>query len=167
MSRKGEASTLILMLGSAVVVACLVVASLVFFFGGSGTYRLKSLLIAPEELQNQTVQMEFVSIDPNGKGWKRYPVSLDTYTKFYQQFGALRSTPNVTDMMIEQFHLTKPSSFTLYIQEKGTFQQIDFLASGLFRLMLPPKVNGNTSEQQWIYFYHSGSFEKIEEIFAS
>ncbi len=166
MSRKGEASTLIFMLGSAVFVAAIVVVGLVFYFGSSGTYLLSNVLASPKSLAEHEVKLDFVHIDLNGKGWNRYPVSLKSYTAFYDKVSSTRSIPNVTDEMIEQFHQTQSSSLTLYVQESGLYQQVDFLPGDLFRLMLPPKVDGSKSEEEWVYFHKGSIYTDITKLFV-
>ena len=161
MSRKAEASTLIVMLGSAFFVAAIVVVGLVLYFGSSNTYRLHNILISPLELKDGKI--EFVHADTNKKEWRRYLISNKAYATFYNTLLAEVSIPGISDEVIEQFYKEQPSTLTL--TKSGIFQQIEFLPDNLFRVLLRGTVEGGSLEEQWVYFRKPNIYYDVVEQF--
>jgi len=181
-----EVQNLILMLSSAVMIAFIVVVGLVYYFGSSGTYLLRDVLISPDALkrisftdynpdsgdQSRFVfnKIEFVRAESRGKGWGRYAVSKQSYEAFYKLISNERSIPQISNEMILQFDRIVPSTLTIFIQARdnegraqdGTiFQQVEFLdKEDVFRVKM------RDSKDTWVYFRYPGIYNKVVELFA-
>lgn len=139
-------------MGSAVVVAALVVVGLIFYFGASGTFKASELLISPDKLADLKYKIEFVQVDANGKGWGRHAVSLESYKMFYDEIASLRSIPELNDEVVNQFRLITPSTLTITAPQDSLFLQVQFQGS-LFRI--------SHGEEQWVYFEKNGIYQQL------
>ncbi|MCC5832149.1 MAG: hypothetical protein JJU12_03805 [Chlamydiales bacterium] len=181
-----EVQNLILMLSSAVFVAFIAVVALVYYFGSSGTYLLRDLLISPEALKRISFtdydpetgerspfvfnNIEFVRAERSGRDWGRYAVSKESYEEFYKLVSQKRSIPQISDEMISQFEIVAPSTLTIFVQardNKGTrekgfvFQQVEFLDDAdLFRVLM------RDSPGTWVYFTYPRAYNQVIELFA-
>ncbi len=181
-----EVQNLILMLSSAVFLAFLIVVGLVYYFGSSGTYLLRDVLISPDALKRISFsdydqetgerspfvfnKIEFIRAESRGREWGRYAVSKESYEEFYNLVSHERSIPQVSDQMIEQFETIVPSTLTIFVQardNKGTrengfiFQRVEFLdREDVFRVQM------RDSQGSWIYFSYPGIYNKVVELFA-
>src|SRR5690606_41160640 len=112
-----EVQNLILMLSSAVFVAFVAVVGLVYYFGSSGTYLLRDILISPDAIQRISFtdynpetgerapfifnKIEFIRAESRGREWGRYAVSKQSYEEFYNIVSYERSIPRISDAMVE------------------------------------------------------------------
>ncbi len=177
---KKEVQSLIFMLSSAVFVAFVVVVCLVYYFGSSGTYLLRDILISPDALKRISFteedssfvfnKIEFVRADSHGREWGRFAVSKQSYEAFYKLVAHERSLPRISDEMIQQFAIIVPSVLTIMVQARDNegargsgsfFQQVEFLDNeDLFRVQM------RDSGETWIYFSYPGIYNKVVELFA-
>jgi hypothetical protein len=181
-----EVQNLILMLSSAVFVAFVAVVGLVYYFGSSGTYLLRDILISPDAIQRISFtdynpetgerapfifnKIEFIRAESRGREWGRYAVSKQSYEEFYNIVSYERSIPRISDAMVEQFEIIVPSTLTIFVQardNKGTqetgfiFQKVEFLDNeDVFRVQM------RDSQGTWVYFSYPGIYNKIVELFA-
>ncbi len=179
MSKPKEVQNLIFMLSSGVFVAFLIVAALVYFYGSSGTHRVRSILISPDALEKISFgnkegssrfvfnKIEFVRADSHGKGWGRYAVSQQSYASFYKLVAGERSLPHISDEMIRQFDTIAPSTLTIFVQPRDNdqhqafFQEVEFLdQEDVFRV----KIQGEGDT--WVYFRSPGIYNRAIELFA-
>lgn len=182
-----EVRNLILMLSSAVFVAFLTVLGLVFYFGSSGTYLLRNILIEPRTLEKISFsdrhpatgqqrgfifnKIEFERVDKEGRGWGRFAVSLEGYATFYREISNERSLPVVTDEVVDQFRRIAPSSLIIFAQDsvkseerKVIFQQIQLIDGGdIFRVQLHDPAS---SQEEWVYFRYPGIYKKAVDLFV-
>lgn len=183
--QKKQVLSLVLMLSSAVIVAFLVVAWIVYYYGSSGTYLLRNVLISPKSLESISFagpdvkgqsfifnKIEFVQAEAHGQGWARYSVSKESYTEFYHSVANERSLPLISDELIRQFETLPLSTLTIFVQaldnqgkahqEVSLFQEVDFLNDGdYFRVLLRDEA------ETWVYFRAEGIYNKITQLFAS
>lgn len=159
-----EVRNLILMLSSALFIVFVVVVGLVYYFGSSGTYLLRNVLISPEALER-------VFFD--GKGASKKAVSPQSYAAFYELVASERSLPHVTDGIVAQFDQIVPSTLTIFRardnSEKGdmVFQQIQFIDNGdLYRVQLRSLNQDKPIQEEWIYFRTPGIYKKVFKLFG-
>lgn len=181
-----EVQNLILMLSSAVFVAFVAVVGLVYYFGSSGTYLLRDILISPDAIQRISFtdynpetgerapfifnKIEFIRAESRGREWGRYAVSKQSYEEFYNIVSYERSIPRISDATVEQFEIIVPSTLTIFVQardNKGTqengfiFQRVEFLDNeDVFRVQM------RDDQGTWVYFSYPGIYNKIVELFA-
>ena len=189
-SARREVRNLIAMLGSSVVVAFIVVIGLVYYFGSSGTYLLRNVLVSPEALERISFEtntgrqqrfvfnkIEFTLADASGKGWGRYAVSKRAYADFYDDVEDLRSLPQLTDEIIAQFRTIAPSTLVIFVQAKDNmgsgkdgvmFQRIEFIDQGdIFRLQLRhEQYEEGAQKEEWVYFRAPGIYQRVVNLFA-
>ncbi|MCH9628042.1 MAG: hypothetical protein S4CHLAM2_16920 [Chlamydiales bacterium] len=179
MSKPKEVQNLILMLSSGVFVAFLVIAALLYFYGSSGTYLVRSILISPDALEHISFgseegssrfvfnKIEFVRAESLGKGWGRYAVSKQSYAAFYKLIAGERSLPHLSDEMIRGFETVAPSTLTIFVQPRDTgkndalFQEVEFLdREDVFRIKM------RDEEETWVYFRYPEIYNRAIELFA-
>lgn len=182
-----EVQNLILMFSSAVFVAFLVVVGVVYYFGSSGTYLLRNILVSPETLEKVSFKdydpqtgkqgrfvfnkIEFVRAGMQGREWGRFAVSKQSYAEFYRRVSSQRSIPMLTDEIVAQFEQIAPSTLTIFARmgENGEtiFQQVQFLDQGdLFRVQLRHPIERRSPRDEWIYFRYPGIYQEVVKLFA-
>ena len=156
--------------------AFLVVTALVYYFGSSGTYLLRTILISPEVLEKVSFtrsdskfvfnKIEFVRAHSQGKGWGRFGVSVQSYAEFYKKVANERSLPVLTDEMLQQFKWITPSTLTISVRARDAeaiFQQVQFLDQGdIFRVQL----HRDRQQEEWVYFSYPGIYKIVTELFS-
>jgi hypothetical protein len=168
-------------------VAFLGVIALVYYFGSSGTYPLREILVPPETIEksswaDQSPKERFIPnciefIRPSKEGGERFAVTAHAYRAFYKLVYSERSLPVITDTMVNQFTIATPSTLTVYVfsekkresAERGKFlQQVQFIHGGeLFRVQLRPHPSIESPEERWIYFRYPGIYEQVVTLFTS
>ncbi|NGX60842.1 MAG: hypothetical protein K940chlam9_00314 [Chlamydiae bacterium] len=185
--KKKELQNLIILLGSSVFVGFVAVVGLLYYFGSSGTYLLRNVLISPDAIEKVPFQnkdspfvlnkIEFETVDMQGRQWGRYAVGLESYRAFYEMVENERSVAQLTDEMLNQFQTISPSTLTIFVQSRDTtrfqgdgwvFQQVEFLDnSDLFRVYYQRGVDGEgLPHEEWIYFFSPGILREVTELFA-
>ncbi len=190
-SSRHEVRNLILMFGSGILAAFLVIILFVYYFGSSGTYLLQNILISPAALEGVSFsdrdhpskkarfvfnKIEFVRAQSSGREWGRYAVSPESYAVFYKKVDKERSIPLITDEIIQQFEWIVPSTLTIFVSapdnlgsaSKSTiFQRIEFLdQDDVFRVQHASDRRDGASKQEWVYFRYPGIYNIILELFA-
>ncbi|MFZ0564969.1 MAG: hypothetical protein WAM28_02090 [Chlamydiales bacterium] len=184
---KREVRNLILMLGSGVCAAFLITVIIVYYFGSSGTYLLRNILVDPnvvmEEASFKSKRTPFIfnKIDfvheQSEKGKKeQFSVSAKNYTHFYSKVAKAKSLPALTEETVKQFEWIPSSTLILFVrsrdhlelnEEETVFQQIQFLDQGdIFRVQLPKNCNNDSHEEEWVYFSYPGIYKEVMELFA-
>jgi hypothetical protein len=183
-----EVRNLILLLSSATCIAFIAVVALVYYFGSSGTYLLRTILVAPEALE----KISFTDYDPTSKrqieyvfdkiefvrtgkeGQKHFSVTPQAYAHFYKLLYSERSIPTVTEHMVRAFNLTTPSALLILAKPRDPklfsagsilFQQVQFIEGAeLFRVQL--RTLQGAPLEEWAYFRYPGISEDVVALFA-
>jgi hypothetical protein len=189
-SKGREIRNLFIVVGSGVVGAFAMALAMLYYYGVSGSYLAKNVLLSPEyaqviqfnDLNPRTGapskfvfdQIEFSYYNPMLKQWKRSGVRMDQYAKFYQMIGDERSVVP-SDEVRSLFYRISPSILSLKIRtESGAdpqaaskaFIEVNFVHEGdYYRIELHEQANG--SSDSWAYFYHPGIYEKVLDLFNS
>lgn len=185
-----EIRNLLLMLSTSFFVAFIFVVGLVYYFGSSGTYLMRDILVSPEALKTVLSsegvkdemyvfnKIEFIQADKQGKEWGRFSVSWESYAAFYRDVASQRSLPVVTDEIIAQFEQTTLSTLTIFVRSRDNaasesmnspmiFQQVQFLdESDLFRVQLRSFDHRNAPVEEWAYFRKAGIYQKADKLFT-
>ena len=173
---------LLLLLASASFIAFLAVVGLVYYFGTSGTYLLRDILVSPETLEQNSLthpegnfafnKIVFVRSEKHGQRWEHFAVSPQVYKNFYKLMYSERSVPVITDTMVNQFNSIAPSTLMIFVQEEivgeeKIFQQVQFIDNGeLFRVQFRPFQHTEMPRETWIYFRYPGIYEQVIALFA-
>lgn len=180
--RRREIQNLIYMLGSAVVLAFVIVVGLAYYCESSGD-PLRSLLVSPKTLQKISSSdksektapyvfndIEFLQADLYGKRWGHYTVTLDKYTAFYKKIASLRSLQNVANDLAQSFEQSTPSTLTIHFHSSDnetSFQRVQFLYhEDVFRVLLRPAIAKGGVEEEWVYFRYPGIYQMALEFFS-
>lgn len=176
-STKGRIGALLTVIGSAVLLGCLAAAFMVFYYGPSGTYLMKNVLLSPkvtEPWNGNPFYLEQISYshwDSAAKQWRDQDVSLKQYEAFYELVNEDKSLSTSLPEVSEAFYRTHPSTLTLFIRsEKDSnsrskpFQSVQFAdRKDYFRVEL--HVDTPDEEMKWAYFFHPGIENQVKELF--
>lgn len=172
--KKSACANIILVVGSAFVLALLIVG-FVYYCGSSRSYLLSHVLISPDSLERvawnaeTSNRLEFVKSETIDRECDRHEVSLEKYRKFYDLVRDRKSDPQLGDVTFRQFEVASPTILTIFAQSKESenriFQRIQFLEGDFFRIELPQALIKNEKSQEWTYFYYLGIYDKAIVLF--
>jgi len=185
--QKPSASTAIrnvmVILGSAVVLAAGLVAFLVIYYGPSGSYRAGNVMIAPDVLAKisyeqtspttgQVQRFEFDGIDFTFySSQRRDMVTLnlrsEQYRRLYDLLAADTSVSTVPAEVEQLFNGPRVAYLTVWVRPEGTVGP----ARVFYRVYFPPmggvyrveSLQGSSIEQPWIYFMRDGVYDQVLE----
>lgn len=168
-----EIKNLILLLGSAIGVAVLFSVFMIYYYGPSGEYYVRNIMLSPE----MTPKLDFVDgakggrfvfdkaefryFDSETNSWKTKILSADNYRAVYELLENEASLTDVPTEVISLFNTPNPATLTLFVKsDKITkvFQEIVFVFNGdYYRVML----RNNEPMRSWAYFYHRKIYDHI------
>lgn len=180
-----EIRNLLFVIGSAIGVALLGAAFMLYYYGPTGSYFAKNVLLSPF----YTSTLAFNDINPkNGRlekfvfdgiefsyfdGIKKQeihlPVSNETYTQFYNSVASERSIPDITEEVRAQF-TNHPSSLSFKVHPEHTpeaskvFLEVNFVKEGEYYRVQLRDATGTTGT--WAYFYHPNIYKEAMQLFA-
>lgn len=164
---------LLILLGSAVGFAVLFAVFMIFYYGPSGQYYVKNILLAPDMIGKLDFhdgknggkytfdKAVFRYYNDNEKSWKSVNVDGATYQKVFTTLENESSMKDVPTEVMNLFNLANPATLTLYVKnEKATnvFQEIVFVKDGDFYRVL---LRGDNPSTSWAYFHHRKIYDHI------
>ncbi len=176
--QKKEIRQLLFLLGSSVVVALLFSIFMINFYGTTGQYTVKNILLSPE----MTTKLNYLDgtsggkftfdritlryFDDNDNEWRSAEVSTKEYRSIFEELGNLTSIVEPTQEVVGVFNTPKPATLTIYVKNDKTskiFQEVVFVNEGdLFRVLLIEDQPKN----QWAYFFHRKVYDHVVHIVA-
>lgn len=180
-SPKRQATTLIMVLCSAVVSALLVSGLMAYYYGPSGRYQVKNTLLSFELVENLVYSdtnsktggtsrfifdgIEFRYHDPDSNQQKQLLVDLEQYHDFYHEIMNDRSLIEVPDEVIGLFNnrndgslliKARTESHAAWQDDTKIFQEVDFSDNGdYYRIQLREEKTANP----WAYFRHQNIYQ--------
>ena len=187
MSKKKEIWGLLLLLGSSVVSALLVVGYMAYYWGPSGGYSLNNVLLAPSSLTTLSYQevdpvtgggprmvfhqLTYIHGVQDGREWRQDSITEKAYAAFYELVSAEKSVREVDSAIHELFMRGSLSSLQLRVRaEMGRasvasriFQEVNFSPDGDYYRV---ELRLDKEEHPWAYFYHPGIGTKVDHLFG-
>lgn len=175
---------LLFLLSSGVIAAIVVALGLITYYGPTGNFVVKSILISPETLKDLNykavnpetgkedafvfARLELMHFDNKDNKWIAKQLDFQKYQEFYQTIASQESVPQGEQVHEKTFLTSNPASLAIVVQskeKKGTkegdrvFQEVQLLPKeGLYRIELHQTYPLKT----WAYFENDG----LEEIVA-
>lgn len=174
-SPRNQIRNFLLVIGSSVGFAVIVVLVTLYYYGPTGRYLTRNVLLAPEV----TGSMVFMDFNPQTGGMSRFvfdriefvtdrtiPVNMDSYREIFRLIGNDRSLRDVPDDVINLFNHENPSRLILTIRtpDQGAvkiFQEVHFAKIGDYYRI---ELHVEKGEGDWAYFYHSKIDDKINQL---
>lgn len=170
---KSEIKQLVLLLSSAVFIAVLFSAILILYYGPTGEYYVRNILLAPEmtgklDYSERTGggrfvfdRVDFRYYDTEEKKWTTRTLNEEEYRKVYTLLASESSLRQVPDEVVSQFNLPNPATLTIYVKSDKTtkpFQEVVFVNKGdFYRIMLRTQ----DSATPWAYFHHRDIYDHV------
>jgi len=170
---KKEIRQLLLLLSSAIGVAIFFSVFMIQYYGSTGDYLVKNVLLSPETAKKLDFydgnhqgkftfdRAEFRYFDDETMSWK---VTILDETQYQNLFDILQNESSLTHVdsaVIGHFNLPNPATLTLFVKnDKSTkvFQEAMFVKNDdYFRISL----RGDTPAISWVYFYHRKIYDHI------
>ena len=155
-SASKQIRNLLIVIGSGVIGALLISYLLVTLYSPSGVLRAGDVLLAPEIVPIQRVELLYYKSFKDG--WLNVPLKMSGYRNFYETVSDDRSVVE----MPAKFTLEAPATVSIWVApkngESALFQEVQIEVSGdYYRILL----HQDTRVPAWGYFYHPGLFEKV------
>lgn len=187
MTPRKQIRNLMMILVSGIACAFLLTLFMLYSYGPEGHYLLKNALLSPDVLSQLSLheknsklgsplqgvidKIEFSNQDVETKKRTSLPVDQKTYAKFYNMIVDDKSLLDIPAEITAGFNQMPASSLVVMIHENNktannpnqVFQEIQFLYKGdYYRLQLR-----ESSESNWIYFYHPHIYDDTLTLFTS
>lgn len=183
--RVSDIRNFLIVLGSGVVVACAIVAFMVYSYSPNGRYWSQHAIISPAVLAsgsfNETIEgttktqryqfekVEYTYFDKEQAKWLTVDVSAEQYRKFWAMIEKDWSVP-ASENLIQTFRDPKLSHLSIWVKaDPGTspsraIQEIFFVPnSDIYRV----ELRGTDLKDQWAYFVHSGIYQQVHQLFIN
>jgi hypothetical protein len=182
-STKNEIKNLILVIFSGVAGACLLALAMLHYYGPSGRYTVRNVLLSPVLIQNLSYQdvspktgklalytfdgIDFSHYDNDQKKWMSIPISKERYAIFFELIAQELSLEETANQVQDSFYKGKSSKLLIKIKtesnEQKTFQEIDLAPLGdFYRIQLRVQAGSGVG---WAYFYHPGIYQEAMKLF--
>lgn len=173
---------LLIVVGAGVFGAFLLAYVMVVYYGPSGRYQTKNVLLEPGIIEGLTFQdlnpdtgkfsqysmdrIELLYFEDVGNQWIRKALTLDTYRQIYEVISGDSSVMEVSDEIQGLFHLKTPATLSLVVRsETGdgakAFQEVQFVNRGNYYRVL---LREESKKQNWAYFYHPDIFNQVLQV---
>ncbi len=185
--RTADIRNFLIVLLSAVVVACGVVGSMAYYYSPSGRFWSHHVLLEPDVIESgaysdydpssgQTKRfvferMEFSYYDQVKAKWILVNVDNDSYQKLWRLVDGDWSLTKVPRDVVALFSQARPARLSIWVQHDPNvaplkvFQQVDFAPnSPYYRVELK---NAEGPSGQWAYFEHAKVYQKVLDLFMS
>lgn len=181
-SPRREIRNLLCVVFSAILGACLLTVSLLYYYNPSGRYLVNHVLLSPslvETLSYQEIhpktekstlwtfqELEFSYYNSQTKKEEVILISKALYQTFYEKIEQDANVEKVTPAIEEIF--SRHPSARLVIRMRGElgesmlFQEVQFSQGGYYRIPLRQKAQATKS---WVYFYHPGIYQEAFNLF--
>ncbi len=174
-------------IGSGALLGLAIVIFLVQYYGPTGYYKAKNVLMAPDVLEkmwyttantstrgNQSrfvfKGIEYLYFNDKTKRWETVNVPLSKYGQFYQLVGNDISEKEPDETLSKNYDSTPPQTIMIKAAAGGegqfkvvneVFQQVQFASDGShYRVQLHDQDPSN----RWAYFKHEGIREKSQKV---
>lgn len=175
---------LITVLSAAVFGGFLLAFLMLMFYGPSGRYIAGQTILSPDVIEKisfkdihpqtyKNVQFvfdhtEFVFFDYLRGNWNQKNISSKDYLHFYNIIASDNSLDEVKKEVLDLFQKPSPIALVTSVRTDVSptvkiFQVIQFTKEGYYRI----KLHEQNDKNEWAYFYHSGLYHQIMNIFAS
>lgn len=180
--------TLLLVIGSGVMLAVLLALLSLQFYSPTGSYTAKNVLLAPESLASMRfadgttreggtpryvfAAIEFSFYDGSLKKWSTRPVSLDQYASFYSLVENEKSIAEATKAVEDAFRSPYLTSLVIKVRQDGASArqpsasaviEVDFADEGdYYRIQL----RGGAGARDWAYFQRPGIHNAVLKLFG-
>lgn len=171
--QKKEIRQLLYLLGSAVGFAVLFSIFMINFYGPTGQYTVKNILLSPEMTTKLNYldgvsggkfnfdRITFRYFDDENKQWKSQAVPLTVYRAIFDDLANHTSFVDVPQEIVSQFNAPNSATLTLYVKNDKTskiFQELVFVKDGdLFRISL---VEDHPTGK-WAYFLDRKVYDHV------
>ncbi|MEC7839582.1 MAG: hypothetical protein VX777_06050 [Chlamydiota bacterium] len=188
-SKYKEIWSLLSIIGGGSAFALFFVVFLIYFYGPSGLYEIKSTLLSPSvfsELNYKDVnpntggntsfvfdQVEYFYYNKDQGRWGKIVVSQQEYVDFFNLIKNDTSVQDVSNSIVDQFQVGHPASLKFgvkSVEKKGgssskkTLQEMVLVRDGdYYKVSIHNAQNG----ESWAYFYHPGIYRKAMDIFKN
>ncbi len=176
-----------LIIGS-VLAACLCVAALVYYYGPTGEYLVRNILLSPEVISDLSYKdvdqetgssmrymfdaVDFEYVDARDGKWQIRLIPMKAYADFFNMVSAEKSLSVVTpetEALFGNFGMAtlslkvKPKAARAALQGEGrVFQEVHFAnGSDFFRV----ELHNEGPETQWAYFRYEGIYDAVIKQF--
>lgn len=171
--QRAEIKQLLMLLGSAIGVAIVFSAFMIYYYGPSGEYYVKNILLSPEMTGKLDFpdgvnsgrfvfdRAEYRYFDGELKTWKTKVLSHELYSKVYELLKNEAGLTEASAEVVNQFNLPNPATLTLYVKsDKITkiFQETVFVNNGDFYRI---SLRNNEAATSWAYFYHRKIYDQV------
>lgn len=187
-SAKKQIRNLLGVLTAGVGAAIIFALFMLYFYGPTGRYYLKNVLLSPEtinqlsyedtktkkagQIQFNFDKIEYTFWNSEKKEWKTVQVPLELYKQFYQSVQDESSILDVKEDVVNLFSKSNPSSLILSAKtainktdlskDPKPFQRVQFVNAGdYFRV----ELREQNDVAGWAYFYHQNIYEKAGALF--
>lgn len=164
-----------MIIASAMALGCLTVVGLIYYYGPSGSYQLRNVLLAPGTTQslrfsenNKTLvfhQVQFLYRDPDTRAWTRLELSIDDYAKVYALIESDVSISGDGTDYAPLFEQGQAASLILMLRPEQSyrpatayqpFQEVHF-SGDHYRVELRVEGEGRS----WAYYKHDDILKEI------
>lgn len=183
--RNRDIRNILTVLGASVICAALLASVFLYYYNPSGRYLAGNTLLDPSIMDQifyqdqhpntgKTVRfafdrIEFSNYDPQLSKIEVFPISRETYQRFYNRVASDKSLEEVTKSTQSFFLQPHPAFLTVQMRTKERegngavkiFQIVQFVSEGYFRIQLREKNEG-----EWVYFYRPGLYQEIIHLFT-
>lgn len=184
LSKSRQIRNLLLILGSAVGLACSAMLFMLYSYGPAGTYLAKNVLLSPESAKalhfddfNPKIGtnshfvfdlIEFSYYDVTQKRIIRTEIDISTYALLYKLIGSDVSVVDGAKEAGTAFN-DAAASLSFRVRSDDNYSQgsskelfeADFVKD-YYRILL----RGQSTDKQWVYFKHTNILEQVLELFA-
>lgn len=183
LSKRQQIRNLLVVFGGGILCAFLIIGTVLFYYGPTGEYILKNILLAPDitkqltftSKDSKTGQVQRFSFDRiefsfyNAAKKMKQNVKIDPrlYQEFYKMIENDKSLLDVPNQ-IETLFDKSAAMLTLYVHaegssEKKVFQQVHFSNNGdYYRIQLQDE-----NAPKWIYYQHPHIYQNSINLFTS
>ena len=173
MEEKFEIGRLLAVLGSAIAAAVLFAVFMIYYYGPSGEYYVKNILLSPETAARIDFQdgreegrfvfdrAEFRYFNTEVKSWKTIILDTKAYQAVYDLLENESSVSDVTPDIVDEFNRPNSATLTLYVKNNKLtkiFQEAVFPLGGDFYRIL---LRGKDPIGEWGYFHHRKIYDHV------
>jgi hypothetical protein len=185
-TKKQEIRNLLVVIGSAILAACLLSFMILYSYNPPGLYLARNTLLSPENLKNLHYSeaakrggdntpfvfdgIDYLHYNARAHRWDKQNIGLTQYASFYTLISGDRSLSNISEEVEKGFSQNPlGSASALIIKSKrdavngvsGDFLKVDFSPDGRhYRVQLLDKGG-----EVFAYFEHEGILNQAEALF--
>lgn len=185
-SVKRQIRNLVFLISASVLSAMVLAGSLIMYYGPSGTYAARDVLLSPQVISiinyNDTHpstgavtrfvfdSIEFSYFDVPAKRWNKIQVGMEEYAKLYELLIHDRSVSPVTEEMMALFNKANPATLSVRVKPENdksalhpskVFQQVVFVNEGDdYRV----ELREGQQQDVWAYYHHPQIYQNVIKL---